>query len=317
MTPKELYAQLCSEHFTPLFSRPYWLEAVSKGKEWEVLLVRKNEQQPYSVENIAAALPVHVSAKWGIRRLLMPQETPQIEAFVAPDADAMAATDRLAEELERFCRKERVVVCSLQGFFSPEFCAALQRRGYQLRERQTYRLAPEADREAITRRFHENKRRQLRKAVGLHLVSLSPEAFYAFHSDCLMRQGKAISYSASFAAELLGTLTQQKAVRLLGAAREDGTLLAAVGLVEDEQTMYYLLPTYRPDYSKSGAMAWLTREAICLAGQTGKVFDFEGSMVPSIARSYREFGGQAVTYYQAEKYYNRLFEFVWETLLRK
>jgi hypothetical protein len=57
-------------------------------------------------------------------------------------------------------------------------------------------------------------------------------------------------------------------------------------------------------FKKSGAMAWLTAQALEEAHRKGLQFDFEGSMIPSIASSYKQFGGRPVTYHRIEKFLN-------------
>ena len=88
--------------------------------------------------------------------------------------------------------------------------------------------------------------------------------------------------------------------------------MAALFLAWDDKYAYYLLPAYNPATKNNGGVAWLTTQALKIAKEKGLSFDFEGSMIPSIASSYRQFGGQAVTYYSIEKFYNPLYKiFIW------
>ena len=75
-------------------------------------------------------------------------------------------------------------------------------------------------------------------------------------------------------------------------------------LAWDDRQAYYLLPTYDLDYKNTGAMALLTSEALKIAKEKCLAFDFEGSMTPSIASSYQQFGGKAETYFNIEKFFN-------------
>lgn len=307
------YAELAAQQYVPLFCRAYWLEATAQGKEWDVLAVKGEK----SSSEIVALLPIHLCRKAWIKMILMPQLT-QTFSVVWPTGDVRGQYESSTVELlDKYCHEHHVAYCQMQGFWPEAMRQRFEQLGYSLSTRVTYRIAPGMSREQLVRSYSENKRRQLKRAVGLHLDELSVAAFYAFHSHCLQQQGKRISYTSEFAERLLGTALGHNSCRLLGAKDEEGRLLAAVGLVYDEKVCYYLLPTYDPAYSKTGAMAWLTTEAILWASAQGKIFDFEGSMVPSIARSYREFGGQPETYYLAEKFYSRLFYVLWKKIMRK
>ena len=59
-----------------------------------------------------------------------------------------------------------------------------------------------------------------------------------------------------------------------------------------------------PEYSSSQSYPALTYYSICLAGEMGKIYDFEGSMIKRIAKSFREFGGDPKPYYRIRKVFN-------------
>lgn len=302
MTAKQTYQQLSGQVQVPLFGRATWLDAVTQGKEWDVVVSADG----------ASALPIQVVSHVGCRWVTMPRFTQRLEAV-----SLAGSADGVVQALDAYCRRRRIGYCYMQGEWDEALRAALRSVGYSLTERVTYRIAPGMSRAELVARMSDNKRRQLRKAAGLKCVEVDVDTFYDFHRDCLRRQGKRIVYARSHAHSLLlGALARGEA-RIVAAQDADDRLLAAIALVWDETTVYYLLPCYDPDYGRSGAMAWLTTEVLVRASQEGKVLDFEGSMVPSIARSYREFGGEPVVYYAAEKWYNALWKWVWTKCLRK
>jgi lipid II:glycine glycyltransferase (peptidoglycan interpeptide bridge formation enzyme) len=183
---------------------------------------------------------------------------------------------------------------------------ALQAQGFITNERTTYRIDTIPPRESLPASFSENKRRQIRKAAGWELADLSAEDFYNFHRHCIEAQGKRIDYPEAWAQAVLPEAIRQAQGRLIAAQNKDGHRAAAMFLAWDKERAYYLLPSYDPAYKDTGAMSWLTYEALCLAHERGLGFDFEGSMTPSIALSCLQFGGQAVVYHRIEKFYNPL-----------
>jgi len=78
-------------------------------------------------------------------------------------------------------------------------------------------------------------------------------------------------------------------------ANRNGRMIAAAYCVFDSTTAYYILGGYDPDQKQRGAAAFALQGAILHARSIGlKVFDFEGSMVPSIEAFFRGFGGELV-----------------------
>lgn len=273
------------------------MTATSAGKEWDVLWAGET------------AMPVHLLKKGGLKWMLMPQLTQHI-TLVSEHPEQVASAP-MAQRLNRYCRKRHVAYCCLQGDWKDDFLREAVRQGFTVHPRITYQIERGQTREQIIAGLSENKHRQLKRAMGMQLRELDVDTFYRFHRDCLASRGKKIRYEAALAQSVLNL----PEVRLLGAWSKDGVLLAAVALAYDGHTCYYLLPTYREETKKSGAMAWLTVEAVGWAMEQGMNFDFEGSMVPSIARSYREFGGKEAKYYCIEKFYNPLVK--WWLRLRK
>ena len=70
----------------------------------------------------------------------------------------------------------------------------------------------------------------------------------------------------------------------------------------DNDTAYYLAGGTDPNFYGSGAMSSLMWHAIQTAiGMKKKVFDFEGSMLPSVDRFFKNFSPQEVHYLHLKK----------------
>lgn len=296
MTNREKYIQLCLQEDLPLHAQAWWWEKSTAGKTWDAIIIEDDNR-------ILAAMPYHMADKWCLHALLMPVHTQYHYVYLAPDAPVDTPV-RLAQAMDALCRERHIGWCRLQGFYPPQLTEALRTCGFSTDLRTTYRIASVPPREELPDTYSQNKRRQLRKAQGLHLTEMSADAFYTFHRDCMAKQGKLIDYPAQWAQSVLPEAIRRQTGLLLGAQNEGGNVLAAMFLAWDSQYAYYLLPAYDPDYKDTGAMTWLTNEALCIAHQKGLGFDFEGSMIPSVALSYRQFGGEAASYCCIEKFYN-------------
>lgn len=68
--------------------------------------------------------------------------------------------------------------------------------------------------------------------------------------------------------------------------------------------MYHLLGGTMPGYGRLETYNALTWEGIKLAHEMGLAYDFEGSMIERISKSFREFGGVPELYFRVRKIYS-------------
>ena len=305
MTNQEKYFRLCEQQSFPLHAQAWWWKCCTIGKEWDAIIIENAEGQ------IEAAMPYHIFCRFGIRTMLMPQHSQYLYAYISNNAPKDIYR-RLVDNIDNICKKNHVGLLQIQGFFQKQLLEELSKRKFTIRERNTYRIDKIPSLENLPSSFSTNKRRQLRKAVDLQLVDLSVESFYSFERTCWTAQNRQIDYPISWAKAVLSEATKLRQGRLIAAKAKNGALMAALFLAWDDKYAYYLLPAYNPATKNNGGVAWLTTQALKIAKEKGLSFDFEGSMIPSIASSYRQFGGQAVTYYSIEKFYNPLYRiFIW------
>lgn len=271
----------------------WWMDAATEGKDWDALSLPSG-----------AMIPVLLRKRLGMRFAVMPQQT-QIGGYwgnADSAADIAAAIDSL--HLAYYYQKYPI---------GQTVATELREHGFSVEEMVTYRienlqLGSEDEEAALVRSFSENKRRQIKKAASQTVdFSLTAEAFYAYHKHCLELQGKQIAYSEAFWKQLYDACKAHEAGQIIALQDEKERLTAAVFVVYDADTCYYLIPTYDQSLGNNGAGARLVLEAIRFAARHSRHFDFEGSMIPSVAEHYSQFGSKATTYYSVEKTYNPLF----------
>ena len=312
MTNKERYTAWCAEQpDLPVFMQPWWMDAVCAGKGWDVLLYVHPR-----TEQILAALPYLTGKRLWMHFVLMPQQT-QIGGIWLDYSlrnDDGSVWDK--ETLQTICdyMAEQLAQMGLHYYYQhypvgspcPEFMKA---RGMRIRERVTYRVEDLSDMDAVVKRFSRNKQRQLRKAQGLvvHRGELNAEQFYYFHCRCLETRHKTISYSREFLMVLERKTRRNGCSEIISLTDRDGNLYAAAYVVWDKQMMHYLIAACAPEQKDSGAMARLVLECMRLAREVGVAFDFEGSMIPGVAKSFRQFGASAATYFSVERFYRWWF----------
>lgn len=69
----------------------------------------------------------------------------------------------------------------------------------------------------------------------------------------------------------------------------------------DEQSVYFLLNGTNSDLKSSQANALIIYESIKIASQMGKMFDFDGSVIKQIEKSFRQYGGVQKPYFKIYK----------------
>lgn len=316
MTNKELYIQWAKQQEElPIFLQPWWIDAVSAGKQWDVLLNFHPSSNPQDrkVEDIEAVMPYLYCKRLWMRWIAMPQQTQIGGIWLTRNGgfdkhNKLIDLPSIAEDFASQLKALNIHYYYQQFPIGSRMVEPMQALHFKVRERVTYQIEDLHDLNALVNTFSKNKRRQLQKAVSLNVdYSLTPEQFYNFHRLCMALQKKSISYSREFFLVLQRKSDRKQQSKIIALRNCDGELCAAAFVVWDKQRLYYLIPCYNPLYKESGASALLVLEAIKLAREKGVIFDFEGSMHRGIAEHYKQFGSQKVKYYSVEKYYRPLF----------
>ena len=279
----------------------WWMDAVCAGKQWDVLMIQGEQGE------ILAAMPYLLRKRAWMKYIVMPQQT-QIGGIWL--TEAAADVPDICQKISNELAKMKLCYYRQQYPIGSPAVAAMQKLGFKSEKRITYRIEDLADIEKIVQSFSKNKKRQLQKAQSLHVsIDMNIEDFYRFHVQCLLNQGKQISYTREFLLVLERKAKRLNQCHILSVSNEENQVVAAVFLVWDKRSMYYLIPCYDPQYKDSGASALLAEQAIRLASEKGLAFDFEGSMIAGVANHYKQFGSTATTYYSVEKYYKWWFWF--------
>lgn len=301
MTNKEKYIQLCNTKSIPVHSQYWWYEKATQESDWDAIVIDNAHG------DILAAMPYWICRKYEFRLMIMPRHTQFLWIYVSENAPKNIY-ETLLLEIDKTCRLNNVSWCSLMGYFPSELLNEAQKHKFEITQRISYQIEKVPASEHIIDLFSSNKKRQIKKNHDGELCRISVDEFYSFHSHCLAQRGKKIDYDRSWAISLLSEAVRRNSGCALAVKNSLGQLMSAVFLIWDEKVCYYLLPTYDNDFKHSGAMAFVTYKAMEFASENNIKFDFEGSMQPSIASSYMQFGGKACTYYKLDYFRNPLLK---------
>ena len=282
----------------PLFFQPWWLEAVSPGA-WDYAVVRRGEE-------IAAILPYTFKLRLNRLRLVeMPRLTPYLGPWLRTSSAKYA--NRLGEEKDLLT--ELIEALPPFAAFQQDFHPAITNwlpfhwKGFSQSTRYTYRMDATKDLDALWNETRDNVRTDIKKAKKQVEVAETGdlEKFLELHRLTFSRQNKPLPHSEEMLRRVDAACAENGARKILIATGSDGRPHAAVYLVTDRHAVYYLLSGSDAELRSSGAISLVLWEGIRWASAMGKMFDFEGSMVEPIERSFRSFGARQVPYFAIEK----------------
>lgn len=271
-----------------LFQQPYWLDAVSPG-QWGAAVVT-------SGGHVIARLPYAIRKEFGLTRLIMPKLTKFLGPWLSP------ATGKYASELAR----QKDVMFSLIGqlprfdFFTQNFHYSITNwlpfywKGFSQTTRYSYVLDDIQDEKRLWSELQGNTRREIRKAGRQVEVrdDLGIHSFLELNRKTFARQKMPLPYSRELVLRIDAALGQRNQRRIFSAADTRGRIHAALYLIWDSDSAFYLMGGANPDLRNSGSSSLLMWEAIRFSSTVTRRFDFEGSMVEPIERFFRGFGAR-------------------------
>ncbi len=290
----------------PVFAQPWYLDACAAGGAWDAVLARENGRVvaawPYFHKRRGpwcyATMPPFV--KW-----LGPYLLPELRTDPRREAAALAA---LLAQLPRLAAFKQNCYPTLAD------AQLLRAQGFGQTTAYTYRLGPLRDLARVEAGLHQGIRRDIRQARRKVRVvhDLGLATFWAVNRLSFARQGLAVPYSEAQFRRLDGALAAQGARQLFFAVDAQGRVHSVAYLIWDATTAYYHLAGDDPALRTSGAGILLAWECIRYASEVLGLncFDFEGSMLPGVARVRARFGAVQTPYFFVWKYHSRLFEWL-------
>jgi hypothetical protein len=280
-----------------LFEQPWWLESVAPGA-WNAAVARRGDE-------IVGRLPYVRRRRLGLTTIVQPAFTPVLGPWLAP------MEGKYARRLDTEKKLMRQLIDGLPAFdvflmcFSPTMTNWLPFRwaDFTASVCYTYRIEDLSDLDRVQHEFQDHVRRGIRKAGErvevdhdlplAELLRLDALTFARRHVDPGRRAAVVCRLDAACAA--------RGRRRILGAVDRSGATHAALYLAWDDRTLYALMSARDPQCHATGANTLLYWEAIRLASEVSRAFDFEGSMVEPIEHYFRGFGGRQTPYFCVTK----------------
>jgi lipid II:glycine glycyltransferase (peptidoglycan interpeptide bridge formation enzyme) len=302
MLNKKEYKEFCiNNKKIPIFSKDWWLDAVCGEGNWDVIIIENGGK-------IVATLPYYIkkSEKLKYKMITMPQLTQKLGIYIKyPKGQKYAK--KLSYEKKIFNK----IIKKLPEFdiFKQNFDYSITNwlpfywNGFQQTTRYTYIISDLSDLDKVFSNFRSNIRTDIRKAKDVVEVYSTDDlkTFYELNEKTFSRQDLNIPYSYNFLKKIDEICSKNDCRKMFFAKDARGDIHAAIYIIWDNDSAYYLLSGSDPDLRNSGATSLLLWKAINFASTVTQKFDFEGSMIEPVERFFRAFGAQQVPYFHIYK----------------
>ena len=295
---------------------PLWDELVEKsgsGTLFQSTVWLKASNKLFAIygyfkgNELFAGIPLVVKTKYGIKQGVLPPCTTYsgiiFKQNEAKYCNRLSNEKVISREIARGLKENFQVI---QFNFAPGF-VDLQPfiwENFLTGVRYTYIINLDKNLQEIFMSMDDTKRRNIRKAEkdGVYVLSSDDfEKMFLLVDKTFKRQNLNTNFKTD-ASRYNESLRTRKQCKSFISLQKDGDAIAAVYIVWDSKRSYYLLGGYNANESNKSGVTLAMWEAIKFTKQELglKEFDFEGSMVPQIEQSFRNYGGTLTPYYSLQ-----------------
>ena len=306
---KDEYQTFCQkEKSIPIFSKPWYLDAVCGKEGWDVLMVKKGNE-------IAVTMPIEVRKKYGLQLPRLPLFVKYWGPYFTKNFKSEKQQQKLMRELISLFPKFDL----FEQYFHPSVtnCLPFHWENFEIIPRDTFIIEPLNDLEKtfanISTDYRNNKIPKAKSLVNI-TTDRTLEEFYNLQLKTFSRNKFPIPFSFDFLKKYDKALKENNARQIFFAVDEKSQIHSAVYIIWDEETVYFLMAGDDPDLRNSGAGILLTWHAIEYAKEVLRKnrFDFLGSMIEPITRVRRNFGATQVPYFHIKKFNSKLVRLLFE-----
>lgn len=304
MTNKERYMQFCENVYIPIYSKPWWLDAVCGLENWDVWLYQ-------SGNDILAAMPYYKEQRGKYRyitKALLTQNNGII--FRYPDGAKSIAKqifeERVINAACEFIKSLKLDVYEQQFHYSFQNWLPFFWNRYTAITRYTYVLENLKNMDDVWQCVSSKGRKLIKKGQRNSVIKkgLSPEVFYKEHEKVFLKQGLPCPFSERQWMSLYSACKEHNACEIFYALERGGNIASLLFLMWDEESAYLLLGGSIPIYQNLDTYSAVIWESIKYTSDMGLKYDFEGSVIKRISKSFREFGGEPKPYFRIRKVFN-------------
>ncbi|NJK93975.1 MAG: hypothetical protein HC905_02740 [Bacteroidales bacterium] len=177
---------------------------------------------------------------------------------------------------------------------------ASKKRKY-LNGRINYTLDLSAPYETLVKDYKENTQRNIEKSQkhNCSIKDCGVAEFLEFSNSHLEGLN---SYNFQIFSRLIAETSERKLARIEKAVDANGEILSVACFLVWNMRIFYLAGASSPKGKQVSSMFLVFDKLIRDFASTGYLIDFEGSMIPGVARFFSGFGAKSFYYYHLKKY---------------
>lgn len=301
---KAAYGKFCETAMVPIYSQPWWLDAICLPDHWDVWICEENGTQ-------LAAMPYYFENRNGLRYITKAPLTQNNGIIFHYPKKMKPATKAAFEEnvIGKACDYIRGLHLDVyEQQYQPSFTNWLPFfwQHYTAITRYTYMIENTSDLQKVWEGISSKQRAIIRKGQRNSTLSddLDPETFFAEHEKIYRKQNRDCPFSFELWKRLEKACREHDSGHILCRRTENGSVASVSFVVWDREAVYKLMGGPIPEYAHLDTYSALTWDEIELANRLGLKYDFEGSVIKRISKSFREYGGQPKPYFRIRKVFN-------------
>jgi hypothetical protein len=278
-----------------VFHEPWWLD-IATGGEWDVAVVKSGGE-------LIGEMPYAMSRRGIWRVSTLPPLTRSLGPVVKPIQGASGQDWRHRLSISNELISQLPSCARVHQILDPRITEALafSVQGFAVSATYTLQITRNSTEVDVWAGMRPNTRNIIRRAAeNMIVMEIRNANEFADFYELNLEHRKQKNIYGRVMRQLVNEFVRRKAGLLLGAYGDDGLLSAAIALVWDSTTIYYLLST-RSERTHGGSISLLLWTGIRVALEQNMVFDFDGIGSPGILRFLSGFGGTLVQRYEVER----------------
>lgn len=302
-----MYIEFCNRQPTiPIFSQPWWLNAVCGEKNWDVILVKKDNK-------IVGSFPIYkVSRKSiGIKAITMPRLTQKLGPYIVypnnqKESSKLSYEKEILSEIISQIPKNDYLAINFDYIYTNWL--PFYWNGFNQTTRYTYIIEDISNPKLVFDNFSGNKKTDIRKAQKFVTIKydLPCESFLNYYDNSLAKLNDSLSFSKDLFRTIYENAYRKNQGRIIYAVGKENMddIYGAIFYVWDAVSIYVITTVFDPDFRTYAASSLLFYQIMVNNRNSGLKFDFEGSSIEKIENSYNKFGTKQVPFFVISKKYS-------------
>lgn len=304
LTNKDKYISFCQKVFVPIYSKSWWLDAVCLPDNWDVWLYEESG-------NILAAMPYYKEIRANRKYITKAPLTQNNGILFNYSENAKIVTKAAFEE--RIINAACAFIKSLNlDVYEQQYQTSFTNwlpffwNYYTAITRYTYLISDTSNLDDVWNGISSKQRSVIKKGQNNTRISYNldiPE-FYKYNEKIYSKQGLKCPFTYELWNRLANACFIHESGKIMCRITNDNMIASISFVVWDEKSLYKLMGGPIPEYAKLDAYSATTWDEIVLANTLGLEYDFEGSVIKRISKSFREYGAIPKSYFRIRKVFN-------------